>query len=64
MTDGGVGSGAWLNEAAARRRGLDILRRTCDSPETMIKSDAKIKFGSFVSRDFEKNRQSRYPLAA
>jgi len=49
-----VGSGVLLNEAAARRREVDILRRRCDSPETMIRSDAKIKFHIYVSGAFSK----------
>ena len=51
-----------MNEAAARRREVDILRRPCDSPETMIKSDAKIKFDPYVSRVFSKKTPFALPV--
>jgi hypothetical protein len=39
-----------LNEASARRRGVDILRRTCDSPEAVRHGDPRgplvVKSGS------------------
>jgi hypothetical protein len=41
-----------LNEAAARRTGLDILWRAGDSSELMRKWNVKIKFGTGVSGNF------------